>query len=669
VRFQQVQRFAIVLAAVVTISACGGGDAAPESVIPVSPAAGYADRIESVLIPPYLVPPYSTWRFDTGAPSADSTTWTDNAFDDSNWRMGRAGFGYGDEDDRTELTDMRGNYRGIKIRHDFVINDTKHADELHLYVRFDDGFVAYINGLEVVRAAVSNEGDTFAAEDHEADEFEHFVITNTAKILNTGNNVLAIAGLNRSFNSSDFSLDPVLATAELESPGIAPQLSPKQYLADLNALEKRFEDQSSYLTLKNFDYRQAFATLRTNASETIKADDFAQQLSRVIAQLGDAHAGVLTGFHDAQTGYLPIVLADTDTGVIAIDENSNDLLDVAHPYVVALDGIALDEWLAAADQYVSQASSQLRRRRGLRELRWISVLRSDLGVAARDEISITLQSVSGNDQVTRRYSLSPERLRSGKVPLAASRLLEDNIGYLRISSMSNSRTKKVTRSLEKFLDTDGLIIDVRDNSGGRYGILESIYGYFLAEKTQPYVSNIGAYRRSARFEDDHLEYRPTYRQNHPGWSANERDAIESALAQFEPQWQFPEDQFSDLHFMLLGKQARNEDVYYSKPVVVLSNAGSFSATDGFLSAFADLEQVTIIGLPSGGGSGATKRFELPHSGIKIGLSSMASFRPNGRLYDGNGIEVDVRATPTISDYLGKSDTVLAKAISSILANR
>ena len=120
--------------------------------------------------------------------------------------------------------------------------------------------------------------------------------------------------------------------------------------------------------------------------------------------------------------------------------------------------------------------------------------------------------------------------------------------------------------------------------------------------------------------------------------------------------------------MILDKQPQNAGTYYSAQVVVLANAGSFSATDGFLSAFADLEQVTIVGLPSAGGSGATKRFELPHSGIRIGLSSMASYRPNGRLYDGNGIEVDIRAEPTISDYLGETDTALAKALSLIRAN-
>ncbi len=615
-----------------------------------------------------LIPAYSVWKYDTGAPSVTSTAWTNVEFDDSKWPSGHTGLGYGDDDDRTKLDEMRGNYQGIKIRHTFEVNNTEHVDELHLYVRFDDGFVAYINGKEIVRQKISEDGNQWTAEDHEADEFEHFVIHDADDLLVAGVNVIAIAGINRSSDSSDFSLDPVLATTELENPGVPPLLIRAQYLADLGAFEMRLEDQSSYLTLTDFDYRREIATLRENANETVRTEEFSRQLSRIIAKLGDAHAGVSTEFHSPLSRYLPFVLADTDTGIVALADESNTLLDTAHPYIVKLDGIALDDWLAAADQYVNQASLQLQRRRGLKELRLISVLRPDLGLPESDDISVTLQSADGSDQVIHQYALSPERLRSGKVPLTESRLLEGNIGYLRISSMSNSRIENVLDELEDFLDTDGLIIDVRDNTGGRYGILQAIYGYFLSENAEPYVANIAAYRRSVKFDEDHLHYRPTYRLDHPDWRSDQRTAIRSALKHFDPQWVLPEDQFSDWHYMVLDKQPQNADTYYSEQVVVLANAGSFSATDGFLSAFTDLEQVTIVGLPSAGGSGATKRFELPHSGIRIGLSSMASYRPNGRLYDGNGIEVDVRAEPTISDYLGETDTALALAMTLIRAN-
>jgi C-terminal processing protease CtpA/Prc len=75
--------------------------------------------------------------------------------------------------------------------------------------------------------------------------------------------------------------------------------------------------------------------------------------------------------------------------------------------------------------------------------------------------------------------------------------------------------------------------------------------------------------------------------------------------------------------------------------------------------------VTIVGEPSGGGSGAWREFQLPRTRVQIGLSSMASFRPNGKLFDGNGIEVDVEVKPRLEDFTTDEDTVLAKGIQVI----
>jgi C-terminal processing protease CtpA/Prc len=78
-----------------------------------------------------------------------------------------------------------------------------------------------------------------------------------------------------------------------------------------------------------------------------------------------------------------------------------------------------------------------------------------------------------------------------------------------------------------------------------------------------------------------------------------------------------------------------------------------------------LPQVTIVVDPSAGGSGATRQFRLPNTGLLIALSSMASFRPNGKLFDGNGIEVDVAVKPRIEDYISNVDTVLERGIGVI----
>jgi len=41
---------------------------------------------------------------------------------------------------------------------------------------------------------------------------------------------------------------------------------------------------------------------------------------------------------------------------------------------------------------------------------------------------------------------------------------------------------------------------------------------------------------------------------------------------------------------------------------------------------------------------------------------MASFQPNGKLYDGNGFQPDIIIEPVPIDFIGETDTVLDTAI-------
>ncbi len=69
--------------------------------------------------------------------------------------------------------------------------------------------------------------------------------------------------------------------------------------------------------------------------------------------------------------------------------------------------------------------------------------------------------------------------------------------------------------------------------------------------------------------------------------------------------------------------------------------------------------------PSGGGSGCYQVYRLRNSQIRIHLSSMASFQPNGKLYDGNGIQPDIVIEPVTTDFIGRSDIFLDGAIEPI----
>lgn len=81
--------------------------------------------------------------------------------------------------------------------------------------------------------------------------------------------------------------------------------------------------------------------------------------------------------------------------------------------------------------------------------------------------------------------------------------------------------------------------------------------------------------------------------------------------------------------------------YYDKTVIVLSETGYFSATDVLLATFGDSPNVTIMGQPSSGGSGRTRRFTLPETGAEEVLFPMSPFCPNGKTFDDYAVKVDI----------------------------
>ena len=160
-----------------------------------------------------LVPAGDSWRFFRGT-EAPGEGWTQIEFDDSAWETGPGGFGYGDEDDATVLDDMRGEYVSVYIRKTFSVSPALAEGPLQLVIDYDDGFIAYLNGVEVARRHMP-EGSathTTTASSHEAGTPETINLGAADELLREGDNVLAIEGHNISLSSSDFSLAAALQT-------------------------------------------------------------------------------------------------------------------------------------------------------------------------------------------------------------------------------------------------------------------------------------------------------------------------------------------------------------------------------------------------------------------------------------------------------------------------
>ena len=163
---------------------------------------------------PFLIAKEQVWRYFAGKPQPPKD-WKSLSFDDANWKSGRAGFGYGDSDDVTVLEDMRDAYTAVYIRKSFEIERPDQVDTLYLYVNYDDGFIAYLNGKDVASSSMKRTSSGVLVDQHEAEGFEEFVIRDAGSLLKPGNNVLAIEGHNVALDSSDFSLDPLLATRRI----------------------------------------------------------------------------------------------------------------------------------------------------------------------------------------------------------------------------------------------------------------------------------------------------------------------------------------------------------------------------------------------------------------------------------------------------------------------
>lgn len=162
----------------------------------------------------------ATESWDYLVPSSNlASDWNTGSYVPIGWQSGLLGIGYGDWDDNTTLT---GPITSVYVRKEFTIADTSKIVAALFDVDYDDGFVAYLNGVEIARSGLTGYPPNWndLASDHEAQLYSGgdvssflFEANQLTSILKNGTNVLAIEVHNASFSSSDLSLIPFLSFA------------------------------------------------------------------------------------------------------------------------------------------------------------------------------------------------------------------------------------------------------------------------------------------------------------------------------------------------------------------------------------------------------------------------------------------------------------------------
>jgi len=157
----------------------------------------------------------SEWHYLAGGKIPKNSSWTGLSFDagKAGWKTGKAGFGYGDDDDETVLDDMEGKYLSVFIRREFELPEKVELKGLGLLINYDDGFILHANGRRLFSSSnvtVDEKTGETTVTNHEANGAEYFSLSEYASAFRTGKNVIAIQGLNTNLPSTDFTLDPQL---------------------------------------------------------------------------------------------------------------------------------------------------------------------------------------------------------------------------------------------------------------------------------------------------------------------------------------------------------------------------------------------------------------------------------------------------------------------------
>ena len=163
----------------------------------------------------------TTWKYDASG-SDLGTEWKDSSFDDSGWSSGPSPLGH--DSDRPPMTEITLGILTHYFRTTFTLEDDPAAlDSMKMIAYHDDGFIAYLNGQEIVRVGIiegtidyTTEGDS-----HEADHVDVIDVAEHKAKLVLGDNVLAVESHQAGATSSDalMAIDLILRKSE-ETTGV-----------------------------------------------------------------------------------------------------------------------------------------------------------------------------------------------------------------------------------------------------------------------------------------------------------------------------------------------------------------------------------------------------------------------------------------------------------------
>jgi len=243
-----------------------------------------------------LVQSNANWQLQKGTAEASSPTnaWRQQGFNEG-WPLLPAPFFFGDTGytngliPGTYLSDMRSNYSCIFVRTEFTVANAGSVESLLINAQFDDGFIAWINGNEVLRVNMPPTGEipynaTATTSSTEplgnGAAYVVYTLTNGPSYLVTGTNTLAVQVFNQSLVGSDFGwnaqLYAFLNDVGVRAPRIVQITPPSGTVFSLSNVTMRFSEPVTGVDASDLLVNGTPAASLTVVSNSIYTFNFSQ---------------------------------------------------------------------------------------------------------------------------------------------------------------------------------------------------------------------------------------------------------------------------------------------------------------------------------------------------------------------------------------------------------
>ena len=197
------------------------------------------------------------------------------------------------------------------------------------------------------------------------------------------------------------------------------------------------------------------------------------------------------------------------------------------------------------------------------------------------------------------------------------RVLPSGFGYIRFSNFVGSMQSDILEAITKMNDGPGMIVDLRNNGGGSLGMANALATKFVSEPQK------GARLLTRTGKPVTIAFVPTMKM----------------------QTELKGNPFSA----------------YSKPVVILTNENSASASEIFTSTLQDLGRATVIGQRSCGCLLGYLGYADLAGGGQLAYSELGFVTPKGKRIEGHGVMPDLEIPILKDDILFNRDRALEAA--------